>query len=433
MKDTLKQIIIDFHQTPLPHLSPRIIELPNLPANLRKAIVLTGMRRSGKTWFLYQIMNTLEKKGVRKEQILYLNFEDDRLLGCKDNMQVVLDAYFELYPQYAKNKEVYFFLDEIHEANHWEKFIRRLLDTEEMQIYLTGSSAKLLSKEIATSLRGRTLVREIFPFNFEEFLDYKKITHSKLLSSKQKSLIYHELQNFLHFGGFPESVNMDPSLHRELLQGYLDVVIYRDIIERHNIINIVALKNVFHHCLKNAGAYLSIHKMYAILKSQGISVSKNSLYEYMNYFEDAYCLFSVPLYDFSFTKQSQNPKKVYPVDQGFILACTVKSEFEKAALLECTVFSKLRRNTEEIYYFHTSKGKEVDFLISRLGKLELYQVTLSLKEEKTKERELSALRQAMLETNTQEGIIVTLDETDNLDFPEGKIAVISLGDFLLNH
>lgn len=172
MKNALKQIIIDFHQTQLPSFSPRKIELPNLPIHLRKALVLTGMRRSGKTWFLYQIMDSLEKMGVKKEKILYLNFEDDRLLGCKDNLQVVLDAYFELYPQYAKDKEVYFFLDEIHEADHWEKFIRRLLDTEEMQIYLTGSSAKLLSKEIATSLRGRTLVREVFPFSFEEFLDY---------------------------------------------------------------------------------------------------------------------------------------------------------------------------------------------------------------------------------------------------------------------
>lgn len=433
MKDLLKQIIIDFHQTPIPQFSPRKIELPVLPPTVRKAIVLTGMRRSGKTWFLYQIMDSLKDTGVRKEQILYLNFEDDRLIGCKDNLQLVLDAYFELYPQYARNKQVYFFFDEIHEANHWEKFIRRLLDTEEMQIYLTGSSAKLLSKEIATSLRGRTLVREVFPFSFEEFLEHKNITHSKLLSSTQKALIFHELQNYIQFGGFPETINTNPLLHRELLQGYLETVIYRDIIERHQIINIPALRNLFHHCLKNVGGYLSIHKIYSVLKSQGIAVGKNSLYEYMNYFEDAYCLFSVPLYNFSYTKQSQNPKKVYPVDQGFILACTLKPDFEKAALLECTVFSKFRRSTEEIYYFHTSKGKEVDFLISKLGKLELYQVTLTLKDDKTKEREVSALRQAMMETNIKDGTIITLDESDNLDFPEGKVSVIPLRDFLLNH
>ena len=432
MKSTLKQIIIDFHQTPLPKLSNRQVELPQLPATLRKALVFTGMRRSGKTWFLYQIMNALEKKGVKREKLLYLNFEDDRLLGCKDNLQWVLDAYFELYPQYTKDREVHFFLDEIHEANHWEKFIRRLLDTEEIQIYLTGSSAKLLSKEIATSLRGRTLVREIFPFSFEEFLDHKKIAHVEPLSTKQKAFISHELLNFLHFGGFPESVGTEPSLHRELLQGYLDTVIYRDIIERYQIVNIPALKSLFHHCLKNAGAHLSVHKMYATLKSQGIAVSKNSLYEYMHYFEDAYCLFSVPLYHFSYAKQNQNPKKIYPVDQGFILACTIKPEFEEGALLECTVFSKLRRTIQEIYYFQTSKGKEVDFLILRQGKIELYQVTISLKDERTRDREISALRQAMLETETKEGTIVTLDESDILYFPEGCISVVPLWKFLLN-
>lgn len=432
MKNVIKQMIIDFHARDLPHFEPREIVLPDFPKSIRKALVFTGMRRTGKTWFLYQVMETLIKGGLQKEKILYLNFEDDRFIPCRNHLQSILDAYFELYPEFAKSTDLHFFFDEVHEAPDWEAFVRRLLDTELMQIYLTGSSAKLLSKEIATALRGRTFVREIFPFSFSEFLHHKNIEYRKNLSTKEIATIQNSLEHYLYFGGFPETLDASVAIHGELLQGYLNTVIYRDIVERYKITNVVALRTLFIQCLLNAGGYLSVHKMYATFKSQGIAVSKNSLYEYMSYFEDAYCLFSVPLYNFSYAKQNVNPKKIYPIDQGFIKACTIKLKFEEAAFLETTVFSALRRRTEEIYYFHSSKGKEVDFLTIESGKMNLYQVCVSLKDESTRSREILGLREAMDETKNAEGFIITMDEENDMSVPEGTIRVVSLWKFLLN-
>lgn len=433
MKSIIKQLIIDFQATELPIFLPRNLKLPTLPPSLRKAWVITGMRRCGKTWFLYQIIDSLIKQGIPKENILYLNFEDDRFMPCKNDLQSILDAYFELYPNNTKSTNLHFFFDEVHEAPDWEHFIRRLLDSESMQLYLTGSSSKLLSKEIATSLRGRTLVRELFPFSFTEYLNQKKIPYPKNPSTKQISILQNALGHFLKYGGFPETLEASNSLHRELLQGYLDTVIYRDIIDRYKITNTEPLRILFTQCLRNVGGFLSVHKMYTSLKSQGIAISKNTLYEYMNHFQDAYCLFSVPLYHFSYSKQTINPKKIYPIDQGFIHACTIKPNFEQSASLETTVFSSLRRTTEKIYYYHSADGSETDFLTLESDKIYLYQACLSLNDEKTRNREIKGLKQAMAETKTKEAFLITIDEEEFIEIPEGIIQVLPLWKFLLQN
>jgi predicted AAA+ superfamily ATPase len=408
--------------------------LPALPPSVRKAIVFVGMRRSGKTWVLYQLINALQKKEGSLEKSLYINFEDDRLVGIEDQLQTILDAYFELYPQHIGSSDLHFFFDEIHEVPGWEKFIRRLLDQEKINLYLTGSSAKMLSKEIATSLRGRNLVREIFPFSFSEYLDYKDVKITQQLSSKQKIFVKHHLLHYLEFGGFPETLDASPALHRELLQGYIDTVIYRDIVERYHVTNTSVLRYLLRHCLQNAASILSVHKIYLNFRSQGHAIGKTALYQFMDYFEDAYCLFSISAYEFSYRKSQLKPKKIYPVDTGMITAFTLKSTTEMAARLETAVFLHLRRRTEDIYYYHTVVGKEVDFItLSAAGQLKLFQVSLSLKESKTKERELSALIEAMKELNVSEGTIITLDdEADVIHTINGVVQVISLWQFLFS-
>lgn len=434
MKEILKQIIIDFHAEPLPSPLPRSIELPELPKSLRKAFAFVGMRRSGKTWYLYQEMHGLLKRNLDFKKILYINFEDDRLLGLNHDFQSVLDAYFELYPEQSGAEDLQFFFDEIHEIEGWEKFIRRLLDKEKMQLYLSGSSAKMLSKEIATSLRGRTLTREIFPFSFIEYLQAKGIEYTGHLSSKQISTIQYHLEHYRKFGGFPESLDASESLHRELLQGYIDVVIYRDIVERYKISNIVAVKQLIKFCIQNSASSISINKIYKYFKSKGFSVGKDSLYAFMSYFQDAYCIFSIPLYSFSLKKSELNPKKIYPVDPGLITALSIKSKFDDSARLESLIFMHLRRQTEEIYYYETKQGKEVDFLVLLDNeKINLYQVCLSLSNEETRKREITALQQAMEELNVKEGTIVTVNEEETIEQGStGLIQIVQAWRFLLS-
>lgn len=457
MKNIFKNLLIEFHNTKIPQPSLRVLDLPKLSKELRKTYVFIGMRRSGKTWCLYQHMNSLLQEGIKIEQILYLNFSDDRLLNITgSDLKNILDAYQELYPQYIDDPNVHFFFDEIQDVPNWENFVRRLLDTEKMSIYITGSSAKMLSKEISTSLGGRVITREIFPFSFSEYLQYippaADIIPKFPLSTKKQALFKLSLQDFLRNGGFPEAITLHKNLSKspmlcdvlkidlqkelcDLLQSYIESVIYRDIVERYKISNIQAVKGLLVRCLQNSASLFSINKTHNILKSQGYAVSIDSLYEYMKHFEDAYCIFSVPIYNFSANKRMLASKKIYPIDQGLITAYTVNEAGERSHRLETTVFSHLRRNNKEIYYYHTQKNsKEVDFLtLSPKGEMALYQVAESIKEPKTYQREVSALEEAMLELNLKTGIIVTLEEEQEIKTTNGKIFCIPLLRFLLEY
>jgi predicted AAA+ superfamily ATPase len=403
-----------------------------LPANVRKAFVYIGIRRSGKTWALYQRMQELMQQGITKKQLLYINFEDERLANLTaTDLQSLLNAYWELYPELADNSQLHFFLDEIAEVNGWESFIRRLLDKEKMQLYLSGSSAKMLSKEIATNLRGRTISREIFPMDFHEYLNALAIPTQQMPATKQQATLAHYAEQYLQRGGFPETIETDTNLHRELLQDYMASVIFRDIVERHSVRNHLPLRQLLLHCLQNATGLLSVNKLFKQFKSRGMAISKDSLYQYLAYFEDAYCLFSVPVYGFSLNKVELKPKKIYPVDTGLITAYSIKPGYDKAALLETAVFLQLRRQVQDIHYFQTKQGKEVDFLtVKPNGAMALYQVSLDITDETTKEREIAALKEAMSELNLKSAVIITLDNKEELTPPEGQVTVMPIWEFL---
>ncbi len=433
MKPIFKQLIADFQEATLPRVTPRDVHFPELPSTVKKAYVLIGMRRSGKTWAMYQQIHALLNNGVNKKHILYLDFSDDRLNGLtQDDLQDLLLAYYELNPEVSPDTKVYFFLDEIHEVASWEKFVRRLINTDSITVYLTGSSAKMLSKEIATTLRGRTIVREIFPFSFKEYLRHHEAHYSENLSAHQKAAMHHTLQKYLHYGGLPETLNLPENLHRELLQGYMDAVLYRDIIERYQVSNTLALKQFLNHCLQNSAKLLSINKLYDSFKSLGYSVGKSSLYEYSIYLNDSYCLLTVPAYHLSLRKSSLKPKKIYPIDMGLITAYTIKSDYEQAARLETAVFLQLRRKYTDIFYYHTATAKKIDFLVVENNQFFLYQVCLSLNDAKTKAREIKAVLEARKELPVEKASIITLEDDYDEVIDSYTIEVIPLWKFLLD-
>lgn len=430
MKSLFKQLILDFQEATLPKVIPRDLSFPELPHTVKKAYVLIGMRRSGKTWAMYQQIQNLLDQGISKKQILYLDFSDDRLSTCTHaHLQDLLLAYYELNPNLGKDAKIYFFLDEIHEIDAWENFARRLINLEAMTVYLSGSSAKMLSKEIATTLRGRTIVRELFPFSFKEYLQFYAIHYAENLSTRGQALINHYMQQYLYEGGFPETLALPESLHRELLQGYIDVVLYRDIIERYKVSNVLALKQFLNYALQNAANLLSINKLHNLFKSLGYSIGKSSLYEYSVYLNDCYCLLAVPAYHFSLKKSSLKPKKIYPIDTGLITAYTIKSDYEQASRLETAVFLQLRRKHSDIFYYHTDSGKEVDFVVLENNQFFLYQVCLSLSHPERKAREINALVEASQELPVAKQYIVTLEE----EYEENSVQVIPLYKFLLFH
>jgi len=358
--------------------------------------VAVGMRRSGKTYFLFQTIRKLLSEGLPKSRVLYLNFEDDRILPIDHKaMGKMIDAWYTLYPD-NHNHCCYLFLDEVQNVNGWPVVLRRFLDTKNIQIYVTGSSAKLLSKEIASSLRGRSLAIEILPYSYEEFL----VAHHYEFPPKpfgKKVLDHHRsyLLEYFRIGGFPGIQSMPANEQLETLQNYVETVIFRDIVERHQIANVALLKYFINFLLKNVSSRFSINKFYNDIKSQGHKAAKDTLYSYLAYLEDAFLIFAVPIFTESLRHMQTTPKKIYGIDNGLIAANTFNLSDNIGKLLENQVYLDLRRQGKKIFYYQTSDGYEVDFVTQDLkGKHEILQVAWDATDPLTREREERALRQA---------------------------------------
>ena len=433
MQSILEELIADFHDRTLPAFTRRHCKLPWLPNKIDTVI---GMRRSGKTWFVFQVISDLLSKNMPKEAILYLNLEDERLLPMTvSDLHQIPDIYYRRYPQ-LRDRSCAFFFDEIHNIPGWERFIRRLADTENVHICLTGSSAKLLSREIATSLRGRSIATEIFPFSYVEALEHAGIDtdNRKRPSSKKRGLLENRLLAYLVEGGFPEVQNIDPEYRVRILQEYLDVVILRDIVERHQISNIVPLRYMIRHLLNAAAGLFSVNKFYHDLKSQGIRCGKNTLHEYLGYLSDAYLFFQVYVHTNSERIRMVNPRKIYAIDTGLIHACSRSIRSDWGHLLENFVFLELRRSMDIIEYYKTEKGREVDFIVTDFaGRKSLIQVCADMMETETRQRELRALSEAMRECGLDQATIVTLNQEENLQMETGQIRIMPASLWALGH
>lgn len=412
-KTVIREIIADFHQRDLPAFKPRMADLA-CPEN--KIRCLTGIRRSGKTFTFYQLIADLLAQGVEKQRILYVNFEDERLLPLSPGeAAVILNAYYEMFPAY-KGQKVFMFFDEIQNLLQWEKFIRRIHDNENAQINLTGSSSQFLSRDIATALRGRTLSYEIFPFSFAEYLRYKDIP-SEDYSSQGRSLHVNAFEAYLYAGGFPEIAACAEEFRLKILQEYFNLILYKDLIERYHLRNHSLIKYLLKFLLANNANLLSVHKFYGDAKSQGYKCSKDALHNYLSYLEDAHCFSLVPIFSESLRVRQVNNRKIYAIDHGLVTAMTHSRSYNTGRLLETMVYNQLRRTygREQIFYYKTSTGQEIDFVALERGQVvELIQVCEQLNDPATKERETKASWLAMQELNLLNATIVTRDETDTL-------------------
>ncbi len=334
----LEVLLGEFHSKIklLKHLVVRDVQFPQAPNKIKVAI---GMRRTGKTYLLYQHILQLIQEGVDKTAILYINFEDDRLLPLDEQkLAKLVDAFYTRYPENHERK-CYFFFDEIQNVSNWPLVIRRLHDTKQAEFFLTGSSAKMLSKEISTSLRGRSLAIEVWPYSFAEFLKAGNVLVDRSLYSKQtEDKLKQAFYQYLAFGGFPEIFSYDRDVKQRTLQEYIDVAIYRDIIERHNIKNPILIKFMILSMIHNVGKPFAVHKFYNNAKSRGFQIGKDTLYEYAEHIEDAFLAFFVPLYDESIRKMQTNPKKLYAVDPGMARALTLDYENELGRLFENVIY-----------------------------------------------------------------------------------------------
>lgn len=417
-KQLLKQIIRDFHLSENFDVKPRNIQPP---IDTKKIITLIGVRRCGKTSIFYHMINQLIEK-IEKTKILFLNFEDERFELNSDELDLILQAYMELYPSY-KLSECYFFFDEIQNIPNWEKFIRRMYDTISKNIFITGSNSKLLSSEIATSLRGRSLNFEIFPLSFKEYLSFKDI-EVDFYSSKSLAFIKNAQESFLKNGSFPEILFLEEIYANKTLQEYFNVLLYKDLAERYNITNTVALKFFLKRIISSSTKQISINKIFNELKSSGIKIGKNTLYEFLEYVQNIYLALTLQKYDNSLINKELGEKKIYSIDIGLNNATEFRFSDDIGKSLENAVFLELKRKEFDIYYYRTSKS-ECDFLVFDKNTIcDVIQVTFDMGDENTKKREIKGLIEACKNFDLKSGTIITFDSEDELIENGIKIKII---------
>ena len=427
----LKEIILDFQEVELMTGVTRRVEVEPVPG---KATVCIGVRRSGKSTFMFQLMHRLLDTGVPRQNILYLNFFDDRLHTLQhDRLGVILDAYFSLYPEKKNAEKVYCFFDEIQVVSGWEPFVDRLMRTEKCEVYITGSSAQMLSREIATQMRGRAISWEMFPFSFREFLDFKGIDGDNPLSTKKRLIVQKAFEDYWETGGFPEVAGLNRLLRIKTHQEYFNTLLFRDLIERHDISHPRAVTDLAHWLVDNTASLYSVNNLTGYLKSLGHKSPKSSVSDYLEWFEDAYVLFTVRIFDASLARANTNPKKIYCIDHALVTSVSSGILINSGHLLENLVFTALRRITPDIFYFKSKGGREVDFIAQRQNRSRmLVQVCESMADPRTRKREIAALGEAMAELKLIESIIVTRGEEEQIQVESGKIDVIPAWRFLLN-
>lgn len=425
MKNVLKTIIADFHSAKLRSSLKRNIQLP---VDSGIIISVIGVRRSGKTFLLYETIKRIMGNNIPKKNILYINFEDERLMIDPDQLDLILQAYQELYPK-LDLAECYFFFDEIQNIKGWEKFIRRIFDTISKNIFITGSNSKLLSTEIATELRGRTISYTVYPLNFEEYLRFNKADAGYYGTSQVISILNH-FKKFLVFGGFPELINLDEYLKIKKLQDYFNSIIYKDLIERYNISNPAILKFFIKKILAQVTKPVSINRIYNDLKSQGYRISNNLLYDYSEYIQASFTAIFISKFEFSEIKQAKSEKKAYAVDNGILTAVDYSFSENHGKLLENMMALEILKSGRDLSYF--KNNLECDFIIRDKKTFSPVQVSYSIQDPDTKEREIKGLSLACEYLKINKGTIITYEEEYNLEVNNIKIDVIPAYKFILD-
>ncbi len=427
MKEVLKSILADFHATPIVSVFMRDLQLP---INCGKVISLIGPRRSGKSFYFLHLMKELVQSGIKQERILYLNFEDERLQLQASHLDLVLQSYQELYPE-TKWKECYFFFDEIQNIENWEKFARRCYDTVTKNIYLTGSNANLLSREIATAMRGRTLTYEILPLSFLEYLRFKNVNHQKQ-DTATKSKVRKLFRHYLMEGGYPEVALMNSNLQTQALQEYFDVMTYRDLVERYQFTNLTVIKYFLRRIASTTGSYLSLNKIYNELRSQNYKLDKNFLYEVNEGAKAVYLSLPVSKFDFSELKRTNSDKKTYFIDNGLLNAITFKFSQDFGKMLENLCYLEFRRQNKKVYYF--KDVKECDFVLYEEGKKPLpVQVCYDLSDPDTYQREISSLVYCCKKLKTNTGVVISMNGYEPRQIDGIKIKFLDVMEFCLRN
>jgi predicted AAA+ superfamily ATPase len=377
--------------------------------SLPHTVVISGIRRAGKSTLLNQIINRYYDKGV-----YYFSFEDERLIGFDVNdFNGLYETFLELYGE----RNVFFF-DEIQNVPQWEMFVRRMQD-KKVKFFITGSNASLLSKELGTKLTGRCVAVELYPFSFREFLAFKgyKPKKNAMSYTAERAGVKKHFAEYLRHGGMPEYLVYK---NEALLKRVYEDILYRDIVARYDIKQVKALRELGLYFLSNIGTLFSYNNL---AKTLGVG-SMNTIKSYADFLENSFLVFLISRFSYSLKQQFAANKKIYCIDNGLAESVAFQFSKNKGKFLENLVFLELKRKFPEIYYYKTSNNLEVDFLVKSGKKdIALIQVSDNLDHEKTRQREINSLSRAMDELKLTKGLILT-EDTDEEIKADGKVILV---------
>lgn len=400
--------------TPLPPRTARDIRLPAVP---NKALAVIGVRRGGKTSFLHHHMAERLAAGDATGTHLLVSLEDERLVGMTpEDLGWLLEEHRREVPAVRDRGMRTIYLDEVQVVPGWESLVRRLLDAHDADLFISGSSAKLLSREVHTSLRGRAMEVLVHPFSFREAIRHagEEPTGAwRRLAVDERAAVDAALQRYLVVGGFPEAQGVEVRDRMQLLKGYVDLMVLRDVIERHGVSNVEALRRLQRHLLANPGAPFSVSKFYRDLRSQGVAVAEETLHELLGHLEDAFLVRIVRMHTRSERQQLRNPRKVYPIDPGLIPVYERAGRENRGRSLEAVVLLELERRGYDAGWVRVGEDLEVDFYAESRSGAEslLVQVALDTVSEATWEREIRSLRAAAEAYPEAKPVLLTLDPT----------------------
>ncbi len=432
MNETIKTILYSWVDKKIPAALPRSASLKKyISAAPRKIIVITGFRRCGKTYIMLESIRRLLNEKTRK-QVIYLNFEDERIPRDTKFLSDLIPAIKGAF----SGEPDFLFLDEIQDMPGWSRWLRRIYDNYGMQIFVTGSSSKVSSREIPTELRGRCLEVKVFPLSFKEFLVFKGLQidmESAKYSENERAKLSAALDEYLYYGGMPEVVLAPEEKKIELLQQYYNTVVSKDVAERFGVRNDEALKALL-RLLINSTQY-SVSKIYNTMKSTGSAVGKTSLANYIGYVESSYFIISVPVLSPKIKEQMQCQRKIYLIDNGFISALSTRFSKNLGRLYENAVALELMRRSDydtAIHYWKDGFGKEVDFAVKKGTEVQsLIQVCYDIEHPDTKEREIDAIVRASEELKCDNLMIITGDYEGTEEIKGKTIRFVPLWKWLL--
>ena len=420
-KELVKQIIVSNQER---FRSQQLVRRnEELPIASGKIITVSGVRRCGKSAHLMLTIGRLLAAGIDKRRILYINFDDERISFNTDNLNIIVVAYQELYAGISL-RDAYLFFDEIQLAEGWQSFVRRIYEEQCPNIFITGSNSQMLSSEIASTLRGRSLQYEEYPLSFNEMCRFRGVD-TNVYSDTSRAQLATLFDEYLSFGGFPEVVLADPHLKDRILSDYFYLMLYRDLVEHFNINPATTARYFIRRVMENITKPTSVNKIYKELKSQGLAVSKDTVYSLAEQYEAVYLFLPLYRYTGSVQRSTTSDTKFYCIDMGLRKQTLRPQNDDNGKMLENAVFLHLRRSLDASHTLTYYKGnKECDFVLSHHGEVEhLVQVSWDISDPQTLQREVEGIAEAAQATGCTVMTLVTYDEERDLETPAGIVHI----------